>query len=256
MKPVIKYIFCLLAVTVIPHAAAQSISIHVIVALCDNENQGIVKVQDKYGNGGDAENNLYWGCKFGIRSFFRNSPHWKLVYTMKNPDTAICERVVFRRRGENFYMVADAYRGDRIKKATEDLLTYASGAGKISIRLDSISIPAGGGSALVCYAGHNGLMDFDLQSVYSQADSKKRSVVILACSSRPFFSGYLKKTGADPLILTTGLMCPEAYTLDAIIDSWIDRDAPVNTVEKAARTYNKYQKCGMRAARKLFTSGY
>ena len=36
--------------------------IHAFVALCDNKNQGIVPVQEKLGNGDDAQNNLYWGA--------------------------------------------------------------------------------------------------------------------------------------------------------------------------------------------------
>ncbi|HST23582.1 MAG TPA: hypothetical protein VLR90_20895, partial [Blastocatellia bacterium] len=34
--------------------------IHVLVALCDNEHQGIVPVPAKIGNGDDPQNNLYW----------------------------------------------------------------------------------------------------------------------------------------------------------------------------------------------------
>ena len=34
-------------------------SIHVFVALCDNENQGIVPVNSSLGNGQNSESNLY-----------------------------------------------------------------------------------------------------------------------------------------------------------------------------------------------------
>ena len=56
-------------------------SIHVFVALCDNKYQGIVPVPAKIGNGQDPNNNLYWGCAFGIRTFFKNSKEWKLLKT-------------------------------------------------------------------------------------------------------------------------------------------------------------------------------
>ncbi|MEI8203528.1 MAG: hypothetical protein WCH34_10980, partial [Bacteroidota bacterium] len=61
---------------------------------------------------------------------------------------------------------------------------------------------------------------------------------------------------AYPLLWTTNLMCPEAYTLDAAIDSWILRDTPDKTREKAAKIYNQYQKCGIKGARNLLVTGY
>src|SRR5215510_12584294 len=54
-------------------------TIHVYVALCDNKYQGIVPVPAKIGNGQDPDNNLYWGCAFGVRTFFKKSSDWKLI---------------------------------------------------------------------------------------------------------------------------------------------------------------------------------
>src|SRR5258705_8709276 len=54
-------------------------TIHIYVALCDNKYQGIVPVPAKIGNGQDPDNNLYWGCAFGIRTYFKNSREWKLI---------------------------------------------------------------------------------------------------------------------------------------------------------------------------------
>ncbi len=39
-------------------------TIHVFVALADNQNQGIVPVPAALGNGEDPERNLYWGSAF------------------------------------------------------------------------------------------------------------------------------------------------------------------------------------------------
>ena len=49
----------------------QARYIHVLVALCDNDNQGIIPVPKKIGNGQDPANNLYWGCGFGIKTFLK-----------------------------------------------------------------------------------------------------------------------------------------------------------------------------------------
>lgn len=54
-------------------------TIHVYVALCDNKYQGIVPVPKAIGNGQDPDNNLYWGCGYGIRTYFKKSTEWKLL---------------------------------------------------------------------------------------------------------------------------------------------------------------------------------
>src|SRR5690349_10949044 len=91
-------------------------TIHVFVALCDNKYQGIVPVPAKIGNGQDPDNNLYWGCAFGIRTFFKNSKEWRLLKTQKI-DSVRLERLVFKHATKNYYLVADAYDGQYIKKA-------------------------------------------------------------------------------------------------------------------------------------------
>src|SRR5688500_17366703 len=53
--------------------------VHVFVALCDNEHQGIAPVPAKLGDGRDPANNLYWGAMYGVKTFFRRSPDWKTV---------------------------------------------------------------------------------------------------------------------------------------------------------------------------------
>jgi hypothetical protein len=109
---------------------------------------------------------------------------------------------------------------------------------------------------LICYVGHNGLMDFSLDGSPSQVDQKHREVIILACASKNYFYDYIKKTGAYPLLWTTNLMCPEAYTLISAIDSWIKNNPPETTREKAAQAYSRYQKCGIKGVRNLLVTGY
>ena len=73
---VLKTVSLCLWVCLIPHGATASLPegakrIHVFVALCDNESQGIVPVGEKIGNGDDPESNLYWGCSDGFGGFFK-----------------------------------------------------------------------------------------------------------------------------------------------------------------------------------------
>jgi len=237
-------------------AFSQSRYIHVLVALCDNENQGIVPVPAKIGNGQDPANNLYWGCAFGVKTFFKKQTDWTLLKQINNPTQDIYERLIFRHKDSSVYLIADAYNGARIKQTVTDFLNYSAGLNKISLNIDSVKIHAGGSSDLICYVGHDGLMDFSLDHYPSQSDHKKRDVVILACASKNYFYDPVRKTGAFPLLWTTHLMCPEAYTLDTVIDSWIINDPPGTTREKAAQTYNRYQKCGIKGARNLLVTGF
>jgi hypothetical protein len=80
----------------------------------------------------------------------------------------------------------------------------------------------------------------------------ENDAVVLACKSQPYFSSRLKEISAYPLVLTTGLMAPEAYSLHAAINQWIAGANDVSVRKAAASAYNNYQKTGQRAAERLF----
>jgi hypothetical protein len=235
---------------------AQTRVIHVLVALCDNKYQGIVPVPAKIGNGQDPANNLYWGCCYGVKTFFKKQKDWKLVKRINNPTASIYERLVFKYTASGTWLVADAYNGSMIKQTISDFLDYSAGLQKLVVSPDSLKIEAGGSSALVCYVGHNGLMDFSLEKTPANSDGLKRDVAIFACASKPYFKEAVIKAGANPLIWTTHLMCPEAYTLLATVNGWIKKDQPSVVRESVAQTYNQYHKCGIRGARNLFVTGF
>ena len=232
--------------------------IHVVVALCDNEFQGIVPVPPRIGNGDDPANNLYWGAGYGVKTFFKRSNDWKIVSDARGPKPAVLERVVFKRKDKDVYMVADAYRGREIKQSTIDFFLFAAGGGTESITIDegaqTATIYAGGGADLIAYVGHDGLMDFSLDQYPQKLDDRQRDAVILACASKYYFNTPLRRTGARPLLWTTGLMAPEAYVLKAAIDGWILNEGGERIRRRAAEAYNRYQRCGMRGALNLFSS--
>ncbi len=251
-----KHLLSVLLAFILFTASVQARVIHVVVALCDNEHQGIVPVPAKIGNGADPANNLYWGCGYGFKTFFKKQPEWKLLKQISNPEPDILERLVFKHKVSGAYLVADAYNGAAIKKTTIDLLDYAAGLNKKTIRLDSATINCGGAADLIGYIGHDGLMDFQLESSPAKADNRARQVIILACFSKSYFYNYVQKAGAQPLLWTTHLMCPEAYTMDAAITGWINNEPAHNIREAAAQAYNQYQKCGVKGARNLLVTGY
>ena len=138
-------------------------SIHVFVALCDNEHQGIIPVPQRLGNGDDPNNNLYWGALYGTKTFFKKSKDWKLLATEKKPTEEILERIIFKHAATRTYLVADAYRGSKIKNAVEDFFNAAAGTDPKTLALGETKIRIAGGSDLVAYVGHNGLMDFSVE---------------------------------------------------------------------------------------------
>jgi hypothetical protein len=230
--------------------------IHVLVALCDNQYQGIVPVPARIGNGDDPANNLYWGASFGVKTFFKRARDWKLIAEVRSPRAGILERLVFKNQTKDAYLIADAYRGREIKRCVSDFFEFSAGRAGETINTNSIELRAGGGADLVAYVGHDGLMDFALDSYPQKAGDRRRDAIMLACLSKRYFSEPLRKTGAKPLLWTTGLMAPEAYVLKAAIDGWVLNEDEEAIRKRAATAYNQYQRCGMNAALRLFSTGW
>lgn len=229
------------------------------MALADNQNQGIVPVPAKLGNGEDPERNLYWGAAYGVRTFFARSPDWRLLTCRQNPRPEVLQRCTFRHRVQNVYLIADAYRGSQIKTAIADFLEAAAArtAEKTSVRISDESFLNSSISAdLVAYVGHDGLMDFQLSSPAHGLNTTARKTIVLACLSRSYFAGPLRMAAAYPLLWTNGLMAPEAYILKNALDGWIANESDQQIRDRAAAAYQKYQKCGLNAARKLFSTGW
>ena len=236
---------------------AQQKTIHVYVALCDNKYQGIVPVPAKIGNGQDPRLNLYWGAGYGVKSFFKlKTKDWVLVKALKSTNKNILERVLFKHATKEVYLLADAYDGQWIKPCIEDFLKASHGWSPISIEHDSLQLSFGGAADLTAYVGHDGLMEFDADVSFTKKPAKQKDVIVLGCYTREYFSPYIKEAGANPILWTTHLMAPEAYTLKAAIDGWMLNETGAQIDERAAQAYHKYQNCGIRGARNLFATGF
>ena len=222
----------MLALLIALPLSAEPLRVHVTVALCDNATQGIVPVPAAIGDGNDPRTNLYWGAMYGVKSWLKRDG-WK-VEKIASPHPFVLERITARKKigNRDVVLTADAWRGSRIREAITSFLERTS--------MD--------GADVVAYVGHDGLMEFDVAPRVHRATKKPRSIV-LACASLQYFAPHLKRAGSSPLLLTTGLMAPEAYTLTAAIDAHA-RGTDVR--EAAAQAYHRYQKCGVGAARKLF----
>jgi len=262
MRPARLILACVPLCLPFSFASAQTKArvVHVFVALAENQHQGIIPVPAALGNGEDPAHNLYWGAAFGVRTFFKKSPEWKELSTAQKPKAYVLERSIFEHRTSGTILIADAYEGSEIKQALTDFFNAAAGVAPETISLTSASrekpksLPAS--ADLVVYVGHDGLMDFPLPLDFPNQTGANRSAIILACASKSFFKDLLRKSGAQPLLWTTGLMAPEAYTLKAAVDGWILEESKEQIRQRAAEAYARYQRCSLSAALRLFSNSW
>jgi len=241
----------LLLVITAPALAAQRRVIHVIVALCDNENQGIVKVPTDLGNGQEARNNLYWGARYGIKTFFSRSGSWRAIsFDGKPNDSAVLERAVFFCDKSQSWLVADAYDGRHIKRALQTFMGNRSEEMVRGVGKNGAALPLSL-TTLRVYVGHNGLMDFEVTDIAKKL-SPGLDTMVFCCKSKSYFNTRLQNLGMRPRLLTTGLMAPEAYAVEAAVNAWI-RDS--DHVAATAKAYAKYQRISIKSASRLFAEG-
>jgi hypothetical protein len=246
-------------------AAGRPLVAHVVVALCDNATQSISPVPRKLGDGSDPRNNLYWGARYGVRTFLQRDAGWQKVAHRGPAPDGVLERLVMHTRlvrdGKQVdaYVVADAWEGRRIEEAISHFLEASAGAHRQTVRLEGATgeqtvLEAGGLSHLILFVGHNGLMDFPVPhtSPPPREGGPARSAAVLSCRSSPYFKGLLSRAQAHPLVLTHSLMAPEGYVVDAIVRAWFEGQGADHTRKAAAQAYHRYQKCGLRAAGRLF----
>jgi len=231
---------------------------HVIVALADNEHQGIVRVLQSLGDGDRPQSNLYWGAMYGVKGFLRRSADWRMVPLPASADPRVLERVLFRRdlvrdgKPATVYLLAEAWQGRQIAASIARFLEMTRGQHAESILADGKQVAAGGEAHLIAYVGHNGLMDFPVPDLKSAPGSRSaRAAVVLACYSDDYFSKLLRPHAA-PLVTTDSLMAPEAYVLEAVVASWFAGASSGEVVEAAAKAYGQYQKISVRSAQRIF----
>jgi hypothetical protein len=231
--------------------------VHVIVVLADNQHQGIVPVPAELGNGRQPRTNLYWGAMYGVKTFLERSAHWRRIDSSDPPRRDILETCVFAHATADppVYLVAMAYDGRAMRAGLDDFFAIAAGRKPVRIDVRGLDEPLACGSDadLLAFVGHNGLMDTRLDDPPDEsAPPHPAEAVVLACRSKPHFAPRLETLGCRPLVMTTGLMAPEAYTLEALLESWRRGEPANDTRRAAAAAYARYQRCRIAAARRLF----
>lgn len=227
---------CFACLIFVVPALAEEKRIRVFVGLCDNATQGIVKVGARIGDGDKPADNLYWGCSDGLKSHFKASRRWKLEKSeAATGDGRILERLTFRHVSGDAVLVAEAWRGSRLKDCY------------LAFEQSMLS----GKSDLVAFIGHNVLMDTAIDAPPAKAKDGTDAVV-LCCLSDRFFRERLEAAGVRPVLLTTQLMYPGSFILHDAIEPWLaGKDRPALR-EAAGLAYARNQKIRPAAAKGVF----
>jgi hypothetical protein len=236
----------------------QPLIAHILVPLCDNDNQGIVKVNSSLGNGQNTKTNLYWGAGYGIKTHFQRAEDWKMLHQSVPAESFLLDRAIFYKEfssGARVYLIADAYDGANMETCLTDFLQATAGVKFGSLMMGSDTLNMWGGADLIGFNGHNGLMDLDVDAP-AYSDGHHRDAVVIACASHGYFAGPLEQIGGFPLLTTTNLLAPEAYVMRAVLDGWGELKSGPEIRLAAGAAYNKYQKCGLNGATRLFKTGW
>ena len=269
MKKIINYLYIMPIVFSIFsfQAFAETKTIHVLVALCDNKYQKIVPVPQAIGNGQDPKNNLYWGAAYGFKTYFAKQKEWQVININKPTSGKILEEIIYKHRNKDVYLIAQAYNGKYIDSTVNNFLDYSAGKKTQQIRLNDKTVMAGGNADLVIYIGHDYLMEsswcdylpdswrWNTLSKTEQEKQKLRYAAVFACKSQKYFTPPLSRLGITPLILTLHRMAPEAYSVHAMINSWLNGESKDEIRFKVASVYSQYQKLS-KPALHIFTTEY
>ncbi len=233
--------------------------VHLYVPLCDNENQGIVPTSESLGNGLDLKRNLYWATSKGVKRYYKELPDWKFISSQKDIDGNVLERVVFTKNYNNkttVYLIADAYRGDRMKVCLENFFNALSGNRLDSTVINGDMIHIGKDADLSIFNGHNGLMD-DTPSILPPKPHSPKDAVAIACVSGEYFKGYYEYVSAFPLVNTNHLLYPGAFISEGIINEWALLKSAKDCKIAAGKSYYKNKpKSGPNGSQNLFNYGW
>jgi len=235
----------------------EPLIVHLYVPLCDNDHQGIVPTTASLGNGMSLRTNLYWATSGGTKGYFKSKPKWKTVYNHFDIDTNVLERIVFKRQYNNttVFLVADAYRGDRMEETINNYLAAISNNRQESIHLnDSTTLEIAGQSDLIMFNGHNGAMDAITIQPWINTTEKRTDIVMNACLTYDYLQNQFMQAGGYPLVRTNTLLYPGAYVLDQIITDWVAGTEEKQLCLNAGRAYCVKHNCGK--GTKVYKTGW
>ena len=214
------------------------------MSLADNANQGIVPIKASLGNGQDPRNNLYWGALYGAKTHFKRMSGWTVESATSDNPAVLDSFELTNAASPSAKIRVEAWDGAKQKQAVKAYFQ--------DLRND------GSPNDLVCFAGHNALMDLFLANVPALKSTRNANInrgrkgVVIACQSSPYFEPHHDKLGVESYVMTWGLMAPEAYVLEGILTPWLKGEGSNAARAGAAKQYARYQKIPVRSANRLF----
>ena len=216
----------------------------VIVSLADNANQGIVPIKPSLGDGQNPRSNLYWGALYGAKTHFKRMENWSVssleIDNAHVLDSFALQHAVY----PTPKILFEAWDGAKQKSSVEAYLQDLRNG-------DSAN-------ELVCFVGHNALMDLSVANVPVLETTKRANIErdrkgsVIACRSAPYFEPHHDRLGVESYVMTKGLMAPEAYVLEGFLLAWLKGETSNKARMAAAKQYAKYQKIPLRNANWLF----
>lgn len=236
----------------------DTLVVHALVPLCDNEHQGIVPTTKSLGDGFNLKSNLYWATRHGLKRYFLEHSSWSVLENNFDANDTILERVSFYRRFENdakVVLICDAYRGDRMHECLTDYFSFLAGKKSDSLKLKDSNLTCGKDADLLVFNGHNGIYEARPDSCFATRQRQKDAVVI-ACGSYWNYLPFIKNANCYPLVTTTQSMYPGATVLNKIIESWANLESADSISFAAAKGYHEMKNCGLENANRMFYSGW
>lgn len=217
--------------------AGRPLVVQVHVPLCDND---IIPCGNaRLGDGDRPAGNLYWGTTEGTVGWFgRRRGGWTQVLASDGAavglpevlDLRVWRRTIttpraWRAKGAParypLYVVAFAWRGERIDDALARWAADVHGRGGTAIALpDGTTLAAGGDAQLVAYVGHNRFMDlgaFDWDALATGADSRPRGAIGIACHTAVYVQDVLPGPGRVPLLFTRDFLLASSAALEGAV---------------------------------------
>lgn len=253
----LKYLLIAFLISML-HAGAEQKVVHLFVALCDNETQGIAPVGKAIGDGNKPDTNLYWGCSDGAQKIFAKSPYWKKLethYPQKlDPESPIMRQIIYQHKRTGTFLVADAYQGKHMKQCLTDYLNASAGSFQPNITLKTLNktISTGSKSQLTAYIGHNGLMEHQIVTTKAP-NPPKLDTITLCCISDSYFKPYFSKTNTRPILQTKSLMYPGAFILHDTLEGWFKSEPLDQLRTRAAKAYANNQKIKLAGGYTIFS---
>jgi hypothetical protein len=200
----------------------DTLLVHALIPLCDNEHQGIVPTTKSLGDGFNLKSNLYWATSHGLKRYFVEHSQWAVLENKFDPTDTILERVSFYRQFENgakVVLICDAYRGDRMYECLTDYFSFLAGKKSDSLKIKNTNLACGKDSDLLVFNGHNGIYEAQPDSCFATS-SRQKDAVVIACGSYWNYLPFIRNSNCYPLVTTTQSMYPGATVLNKIIESW------------------------------------